>query len=63
MAPTYRFRRSADLAGLSPSAIAALRRRSVGYAFQDYNLIPALTAAENVALPRELDGWVCAPVA
>ncbi len=38
------------------SALAALRRRSVGYVFQDLNLVPALTAAENVALPRELDG-------
>jgi putative ABC transport system ATP-binding protein len=46
----------ADLAGLTPNDLAALRRRSVGYVFQDYNLIPALTAAENVALPRELDG-------
>jgi putative ABC transport system ATP-binding protein len=41
---------------LSRSELAALRRRSVGYVFQDFNLIPALTAAENVALPRELDG-------
>jgi putative ABC transport system ATP-binding protein len=44
------------LGGLGPSALAALRRRSLGYVFQDFNLIPALTAAENVALPRELDG-------
>ncbi|MFG1805486.1 ABC transporter ATP-binding protein [Streptomyces sp. NPDC049040] len=45
-----------DLTTASRKAIAALRRRSIGYVFQDYNLIPALTAAENVALPRELDG-------
>ncbi|RJK94907.1 ABC transporter ATP-binding protein [Vallicoccus soli] len=44
------------LSSLDRSALAALRRRSVGYVFQDFNLIPALTAAENVALPRELDG-------
>ncbi len=40
----------------SRSQLAALRRRSVGYVFQDFNLLPALTAVENVALPRELDG-------
>ncbi len=44
------------LGTLSRTALAALRRRSVGYVFQDFNLIPALTAVENVALPRELDG-------
>jgi putative ABC transport system ATP-binding protein len=33
-----------------------LRRRSIGYVFQSLNLIPSLTAAENVMLPRELDG-------
>jgi putative ABC transport system ATP-binding protein len=33
-----------------------MRRTSVGYVFQDFNLIPALTAAENVSLPLELDG-------
>ncbi len=45
-----------DLGSLSRADLAALRRRSVGYVFQDFNLIPALTAVENVALPRELDG-------
>ncbi|MFI8824290.1 ABC transporter ATP-binding protein [Streptomyces sp. NPDC053431] len=45
-----------DITSAGPKQLAALRRRSIGYVFQDYNLIPALTAAENVALPRELDG-------
>ncbi|MCG6499086.1 ABC transporter ATP-binding protein [Kitasatospora sp. A2-31] len=44
------------LGGLGRKKLAEVRRRSVGYVFQDYNLIPALTAAENIALPRELDG-------
>ena len=44
------------LAGLSRTRLAAVRRRSVGYVFQELNLIPALTAVENVSLPRELDG-------
>jgi putative ABC transport system ATP-binding protein len=41
---------------LAAKARAVLRRRAVGYVFQDLNLVPALTAAENVMLPRELDG-------
>ena len=45
-----------DLGSLSLTERARLRRTSIGYVFQDFNLIPALTAAENVALPRELDG-------
>jgi putative ABC transport system ATP-binding protein len=49
------------LGTLSRSELAALRRRSIGYVFQDFNLIPALTAAENVALPRELDGEAARP--
>ncbi|HSF37922.1 MAG TPA: ABC transporter ATP-binding protein [Nocardioides sp.] len=45
-----------DLASLDAAGQARMRRTSVGYVFQAFNLIPALTAAENVALPRELDG-------
>ena len=45
-----------DLRGLNQKQLAAVRRRSVGYVFQELNLIPALTAIENVTLPRELDG-------
>ncbi len=45
-----------DITTASRKQLASLRRRSIGYVFQDYNLIPALTAAENVALPLELDG-------
>jgi putative ABC transport system ATP-binding protein len=46
----------ADLAKLSRNGKARLRRRSIGFVFQDFNLLPGLTAAENVALPLELDG-------
>ena len=46
----------ADLGSLGNAGRARMRRTSIGYVFQDFNLIPALTAAENVALPRELDG-------
>ncbi|KQV23829.1 MULTISPECIES: ABC transporter ATP-binding protein [unclassified Kitasatospora] len=45
-----------SLGDLSRKQQAQIRRRAIGYVFQDYNLIPALTAAENIALPRELDG-------
>jgi len=45
-----------DLASLSKADLAAVRRRAAGYVFQDLNLIPTLSAAENVALPLELDG-------
>jgi len=45
-----------DLVTLAQAERARMRRTSIGYVFQDFNLIPALTAAENVALPLELDG-------
>jgi putative ABC transport system ATP-binding protein len=45
-----------DLSLLSAAELARLRRRDLGYVFQDLNLLPGLTARENVALPLELDG-------
>jgi putative ABC transport system ATP-binding protein len=45
-----------SLGRCSRRRLAAIRRRTVGYVFQDLNLLASLTAAENVALPAELDG-------
>lgn len=45
-----------DLGRLSPSALQQIRRRTMGFVFQDLNLIPSLSLIENVSLPLELDG-------
>jgi putative ABC transport system ATP-binding protein len=45
-----------DLAAVSRSDRAKMRRRSIGYVFQDFNLLSGLKAIENVTLPLELDG-------
>jgi putative ABC transport system ATP-binding protein len=44
------------LTSLSRNDKAQLRRQSIGYVFQDYNLLAGLNALENVSLPLELDG-------
>jgi putative ABC transport system ATP-binding protein len=44
------------LSTMSHNDRAQLRRRSIGYVFQDFNLLAGLTAVENVVLPLELDG-------
>jgi putative ABC transport system ATP-binding protein len=43
-----------DLAGLGADALARLRGRNMGIIFQEYHLVPSLTARENVALPLEI---------
>jgi putative ABC transport system ATP-binding protein len=45
-----------DLSGLSERRLAILRRRRVGFVFQAFNLLPALTVAQNIGLPLRLDG-------
>ena len=43
-----------DLAGLSEDALSRLRRETVGFVFQSFNLVPSLTAAQNITLPLRL---------
>ncbi|NIK00031.1 putative ABC transport system ATP-binding protein [Xanthomonas arboricola] len=45
-----------DLGQLDEETRAALRAREVGFVFQSFHLLPALTAEENIALPLELAG-------
>jgi putative ABC transport system ATP-binding protein len=46
-----------QLAQLTPARKAAFRRRHIGFVFQQYNLLPALTAVENAAVPLLVAGW------
>lgn len=57
---TIRFR-GRDLTGLSPSELTHFRREKVGFIFQFYNLIPSLTALENVSLVTEISANPMAP--
>jgi putative ABC transport system ATP-binding protein len=45
-----------EIAGLAEDRMASVRGRKIGFVFQSYNLIPTLTAEENVLLPYELNG-------
>jgi putative ABC transport system ATP-binding protein len=45
-----------DLTTLSEKALTLLRRRKIGFVFQAYNLVPTLTAAENITLPLDIAG-------
>jgi len=46
----------ADLAGLDEDGLARLRRDAIGIVFQNFHLVPTMTALENVAIPLELAG-------
>ena len=50
-----------EITGLGEDQLATMRGRKLGFVFQSYNLIPTLTAEENVLLPMELRGDVPAP--
>jgi putative ABC transport system ATP-binding protein len=47
---------SEDITGLSEDKLAVVRGRKIGFVFQSYQLIPTLSAEENVLLPHELAG-------
>src|SRR6202790_2429606 len=50
-----------DITGLQEDALALVRGRKIGFVFQSYQLIPTLTAEENVLLPHELAGGDITP--
>ncbi len=45
-----------DVDGLSDTALTKLRRERIGFVFQSFNLVPTLTAAENITLPLDIAG-------
>ncbi|MCM1185282.1 MAG: ABC transporter ATP-binding protein [Lachnoclostridium sp.] len=45
-----------DLTRMGKNELTIFRRRNIGFVFQDYNLLPALSAYENIMLPLDLDG-------
>lgn len=45
-----------SLTGLSDTALTKLRRQYIGFVFQSFNLVPALTALENITLPLDIAG-------
>ena len=47
---------SSDIFALGDDALTIFRRRSIGFVFQAYNLVPVLSVYENIVLPVELDG-------
>jgi putative ABC transport system ATP-binding protein len=55
------FLEGVDLAGLGDDALAAIRRRRIGFVFQRYNLLPELSLVENVALPLALEAALETP--
>ena len=46
-----------ELTTMSDRALTRFRARNIGFVFQQYNLLPALTAAENAAIPLVIAGW------
>src|SRR5206468_770725 len=51
-----------DLRSLTDHALADLRLRTIGFVFQSFNLIPALTVAKNVSWPLDFSGYSRAEV-
>jgi putative ABC transport system ATP-binding protein len=46
-----------DMTSMSDRTLTRFRARNIGFVFQQYNLLPALTAAENAAIPLVIAGW------